>query len=54
MKPTGNIIRDAREPCGNLVSNPPPDLREHHQRSDTAAVKQARSPGWDPGLGDDD
>jgi len=44
----------AWEPYGNMVSNLPPELRERHQRIYAAAVKQARSLGWDPELGDDD
>ena len=43
----------AWEPYGNMVSNLPPELRERHQRIYAAAVKQARSLGWDPELGDD-
>jgi hypothetical protein len=44
----------AWEPYGNMVSNLPPELRERHQRIYAAAVKQARSLGWNPELGDDD
>jgi len=43
----------AWEPYGNMVSNLPPELRERHQRIYTAAVKHARSLGWDPELGED-
>jgi hypothetical protein len=43
----------AWEPYGNLVSNLPQELRERHQRIYTAAVKRARSLGWDPELGED-
>jgi len=47
-------VSKAWEPYGNMVSNLPPELRERHQRIYAAAVKQARSLGWDPELGDDD
>lgn len=43
----------AWEPYGNMVSMLPPELRERHQRIYTAAVKRARSLGWDPELGED-
>jgi len=43
----------AWEPSGNMVSNLPQELRERHHRIYTAAVKQARSLGWDPELGDE-
>ena len=47
-------VSTAWEPYGNMVSNLPQELRERHQRIYTAAVKHARSLGWDPELGDDD
>ena len=44
----------AWQPYGNMVSNLPPELRERHQRIYAAAVRDARSLGWNPELGDDD
>ena len=47
-------VSAAREPCGHLVSNLPPDLRERHQRIYEAAVQKAKALGWDPELNDED
>jgi len=44
----------AWEPCGNMVSNLPPELRERHLRSYVATVTQVRGLGPDPEHGDDD
>ncbi len=42
------------EKYGHLVSNLPPELSERHSRIYQKAVKEAKSKGWNPELGDND
>ena len=39
---------------GHSVSRLPEELRERHERIYAEAVRQARTKGWNPELGDDD
>jgi hypothetical protein len=39
---------------GNLPSRLPPELRQRHADLYTRAMRQARTKGWNPELGDDD
>lgn len=47
-------VSKAWEPYGHLVSQLPADLRERHKRIYDAAIRHAKSRGWEPDMENDD
>ncbi|MBX3616002.1 hypothetical protein [Nitrosomonas sp.] len=47
-------VHDAWEPYAHLPSRLPDELRERHTAIYDAAIRHAKSKGWDAELGDDD
>ena len=43
----------AWQPYGHLASRLPPELAERHARIYGAAIKRARTEGWNPELDDE-
>ena len=46
-------VHAAWQPYGHLASRLPPELAERHARIYGAAVKRARTEGWNPELDDE-
>jgi hypothetical protein len=46
-------VHAAWQPYGHLASRLPPELAERHSRIYGAAVKRARTEGWNPELDDE-
>ncbi len=46
-------VHTAWQPYGHLASRLPPELAERHARIYGAAIKRARTEGWNPELDDE-